>query len=125
MKHLVPLLIKFVMCFAILYIVAGLFYNWSFSAVFWTSLILTVGAYLIGDLWILPTTANMMATIADFILALLVVWIFGNLFLDKPVSLIREPLISAIVIMVGEWFFHKYMRHKFEGETYTGEGSHA
>ncbi|GGE26287.1 membrane protein [Pullulanibacillus camelliae] len=126
LKHFAPLLIKFIMVFAVLYVVAGLFYEWSFSSVLWTSIVLTVVAYLIGDLWILSTAGNVMATLIDFILGLSILWILGNVFLDRAVSMVREPMISALIIAAGEWLFHKYLverldRHEMKSRPMLGK----
>ncbi|MFD2922985.1 YndM family protein [Halobacillus naozhouensis] len=109
MKHIKALLIKFVMVTAVLWIVLGGFYDVSFADILTTSVLLTATAYLIGDLFILPKMGNTAATIADFGLALAGTWILGAFLFEAPVPLGTASLISAILIAVGEMFFHRYM----------------
>lgn len=110
MRHVRALAIKFVMVMVMLFLVLGLFYGVNFGDIFWTSVILTVGAYLIGDLFILPMAGNITATLADFGLAFAGVWLIGAPLFDLDVPLLGASLASAIAIAAGEWFFHRYMR---------------
>lgn len=51
-----------------------------------------------------------MATIADIILSFLVIWLMGDgMIKGAGDEIIRAALFSALVIGVGEWFFHKYL----------------
>lgn len=112
MEHARALIIKFVMIFAVLLIVLGLFYGVSFANIFWTSLILTVAAYLIGDLFILPMSNNITATLCDLGLAFLGIWLIGSYMYPVDVPVALAAIISALVIMAGEWFFHRYMENQ-------------
>ncbi|WP_163527390.1 YndM family protein [Halobacillus ihumii] len=109
MKHIKALLIKFVMVTAVLWIVLGGFYDVSFGDILTTSVLLTVGAYLIGDLFILPKLGNTAATIADFGLVLMGTWVLGAILFEADVPLGTASLISAVLIAVGEMIFHRYM----------------
>ncbi|WP_027416982.1 DUF2512 family protein [Aneurinibacillus terranovensis] len=110
MKHGTPLLIKFVMTMAILYIILGLFYTVTFGTVFTMSVAVTVLAYLLGDLFILPTTGNPIASAADMGLTFLIIWFLSYLLaVFIPMTAI---LISTIVIGIGEWFFHVYLQNR-------------
>lgn len=94
----------------VLWIVLGAFFNVSFGDILITSILLTGAAFLIGDLFILPKFGNPVATIADFGLALLGVWLLGALLFDPAISLGAAALLSAIVIAIGEFFFHMYLQ---------------
>ena len=65
MKHIVALLIKYTAITAVLLIMLSIFQGISIPRVLLISLFLR-GAYLIGDLFILPKYGNMIATMADF-----------------------------------------------------------
>ncbi|MDQ6466599.1 YndM family protein [Exiguobacterium acetylicum] len=53
---------------------------------------------------------NMMATIADILLSFFVIWVMGESMIKNPgEDIIQAALISALIIGVGEWFFHKYL----------------
>lgn len=66
MKHVKALLIKFIASFVLLYIVLGVMYTMTFGEVFLLSLVLGIVAYLIGDLFILPRTNNLVLYCSGF-----------------------------------------------------------
>lgn len=108
MKHVTALLIKFVMTTIVLEIVLGMLTNLTFTSVLYIAVAVTILAYIIGDLLILPATNNTVATIADIGLALATIYMFNFLWNTTTISFVNA-LISAVVIGVGEWFFHKYV----------------
>src|SRR5690625_3534318 len=110
MEHVKALIIKFIMCTAALWIVLSLFYGVSFGYVVWISLVLTVLSYSVGDLLILPNAGNAVATLADFGLTFLVVWLMGAYLFDPATPAALSAFFSAILIAVGEWLFHNYMK---------------
>jgi hypothetical protein len=78
MKHVKALAIKFVSSLVLLSLILGLFFDMAYSNIFLITLVLGVAAYLIGDLLILPRTNNTVATIADFGLAFLIIWLMSE-----------------------------------------------
>lgn len=127
MKHLKALIIKFVMSAVVLGIVLTGIYNYNFSESMLISLVLTVVAYALGDLLVYRNAAddsdykkrNTVATISDLILSFLVIWIMGASLLGNTSTIIQGSIISAIVIALGEWFFHKYLdKHVFNTDNY-------
>lgn len=132
MKHVKAILIKFVMIAVVLGIVLTGIFDGEFEDTLLISLVLTVVAYIIGDLFILRKTGedrdrnadhnkrNTIATVSDAILAFLVVWIMGrNLFTDDS-DVLMASIISAVIIAVGEWFFHKYLdKNVFDEKHYN------
>lgn len=92
----------------LLYVILGLMYDMSFSNVFLISLVLGLASYVIGDLFLLPKTNNTIATLADFGLAFMIIWILGES-LTYGESLLLASLISAAGVAVFEYFFHKYV----------------
>jgi hypothetical protein len=112
MKHLKALTIKFIMVTAMLTIVLGLFYGVNFGDILMLSVIVTAAAYLIGDLFILPQFGNTTATIADFGLAFIAIWLFGANIIEEAIPIVTASLLSAAAISIGEWFFHKYMKNQ-------------
>lgn len=108
MKHVRALIIKFVASLALLYIILGLVYGLTFGEVFLLSVVLGVAAYLIGDRLILPRTNNVVATIADFLLAWMIIYLFANgMTVDGNVY--RASLIAAAGTGLFEIFFHRYL----------------
>lgn len=116
MNHIKALAIKFVSTLVVLFIILGLFYDMAFRNVFWISLVLTVAAYLIGDMLILPRTNNTIATIADFGLAFFVIWLMGDN-LTYGASVFTPALITAAGVAIFEYFFHKYVSNRVINET--------
>ncbi len=108
MKTITALIIKFIMIVAVLWIVLGLF-GVSFANILLTSVVLT-GVSFIGDMFVLPRVGNVAATIADFGLALVLVWLVGTYFFNQPIRLGMAALLSAIILAVGEFVFHKYLQ---------------
>jgi hypothetical protein len=82
--------------------------NLTFGEILWISLFVTLIAYLIGDLIILRASNNTVATLADFGLSLVTIYLF-NVFWYRDNIPFLSALISAAVLGVGEWFFHKYL----------------
>jgi uncharacterized BrkB/YihY/UPF0761 family membrane protein len=117
MEHAKALVIKFVMLAAVLGIILTGFFGVSFTDSLLISVVLTILAYIAGDLLIFRTTGdrsdqvrrNLIATISDAVLAFLVIWFMGNSLVASDNDIITASLISAIVIAAGEWFFHKYL----------------
>lgn len=57
----------------------------------------------------LPICGNLIATVADFGLALISIWLISSYILGLSIPLVTGVLTSAVVITFGEWFFHKYL----------------
>jgi hypothetical protein len=108
MKHVKALLIKFISTLALLTIILGLFFDMAFSNIFLITLVLGIAAYLIGDLFTLPRTNNLFATLADFGLAFFIIWVMSiNLtFGDGHVLM---SLLGALGVALFEYLFHRYL----------------
>lgn len=114
------LLIKFIMTLVVLWIVLGWIYGVSFTDVLITSVVLT-GVGFIADVYILPRIGNVFASIADFGLALVVIWLVGSYLFEPPVPLWSAAFLSALIIMIGELFFHRYMESTVFDEEINSE----
>jgi hypothetical protein len=99
----------------VLEIVLLLFSDLTFTSILWISLVVTALAYIIGDLFILPATNNLVATIADIGLSLVIIYLF-NFFWNTNDIPFLSALVAAVVIGVGEWFFHKFIDRKVEDD---------
>lgn len=143
MNHAKALIVKFLMIAVVLLVILTVIYDVEIEKTLLISLVLTLIAYVLGDLMIFRKTGdgssnkqngnnvnnsngnnhshhrdphedhkkrNMMATIADIILSFLVIWLMGDgMIKGADDEIIRAALFSALVIGVGEWFFHKYL----------------
>ncbi len=121
MKHIYAVLIKYVMVTVITGVVLGGLTNLTFGDILYISAAVTILAYIIGDLLILSATNNTVATISDFVLSLVVIYLFNFLWTTKMITF-GDALITALVIGVGEWFFHKYVYNRVFPKT-PDEGS--
>ncbi|WKA54452.1 YndM family protein [Planococcus shixiaomingii] len=153
MNHIKALIMKFIMIAIVLSIILTGIFDVEFSDTLLISLVLTVVAYLLGDLMIFRKTGdrdahdrtgnndtaghsnsadhkkrNMMATIGDIVLSFLVIWLMGEMLFAKTDDIIAASLISALAIGAGEWFFHKYLdKNVFpekDGRAATGNTNH-
>ncbi|WP_077623190.1 DUF2512 family protein [Sediminibacillus massiliensis] len=107
MEHGKALGVKAIMVLPIMWIVLTLGFNVSFWSTTVLGIILIAGAYVLGDMMIFPKTSNMMATISDFGLSLIVLWI--GLAVIGAENTFLPALITAVVIAAGEWFYHKWL----------------
>lgn len=108
MDHLKALLLKLISSFVLLYIVFGIFTDMSVGRIFFTSLMVGVISYIIGDRLILPRSNNLVATIADFGLAFLIMWLLNR---NEVLTwnLYEMTLIAALGLTLFEYFFHNYL----------------
>ncbi|MEW9051984.1 MAG: YndM family protein [Neobacillus sp.] len=116
MKHEKALLIKFISTLALLTIILGLFFDMAFSNIFLITLVLGIAAYLIGDLFTLPRTNNLFATLADFGLSFFIIWVMSiNLtFGDGHVLM---SLFAALGVSLFEYLFHRYLANNILSHT--------
>lgn len=108
MRHFIAVLMKVGMVTIALLIVLTLFGNYPAVSTFWLALIIAGVSYVVGDIGILRISNNTVATIADLGLTTIVIWLVGPAIYGLVVPF-SWALISAVVIGIGEWFFHKYM----------------
>lgn len=100
----------------LLVLTAGFEVNW-YNAL-WISLVITVVSYFLGDYTILPRFGNKIATVADFGLVFLMTWLLletllvGTLNDDHTGSLVVASLITAVIISICEYVFHKWLLHQ-------------
>ncbi|MBO1624983.1 YndM family protein [Bacillus arachidis] len=112
MKHIVALLIKYTAISAVLLMILGIFQGVSIPRILLISLLITGTAYLTGDLFVLPRYGNMVATIADFGLSFLGIWVLTYLLTDNNFArnIVASSFWAAFLIGVIEVFFHIYMK---------------
>lgn len=132
MDHLKAILIKLVMITVVLGIILTGIYDGEFNDTFAISVVLTIIAYLIGDLLIFRkggndseySKRNTIATISDIILAFIVVYLMGKQLYVGEDNFVLPTLLSAVVIGIGEWFFHKYLNNHVFGEKRNNNHHH-
>jgi uncharacterized protein YebE (UPF0316 family) len=79
----------------------------SFLNAFITASVLTIIAYVVGDQLILRATNNTIATLADFMLAFVLLWIAGES-MNWEITL-GEIFIISLLVAISEWMFHRFV----------------
>lgn len=110
MDHVKALAIKFAITAIVLYSILGIFYTATMGEIFLITVLVTGVAYVIGDLFILPRFGNLTATIADFGLCFLAVWMLSSFFFGAGTSIFAASAFAALFIAIGEAIFHIYMQ---------------
>ena len=111
MKHSSALLIKFLMVTVALEIILNMLTDLTFTDILYIAIAVTLLAYIIGDLIVLPASNNTVATIVDGVIALTIIYTSNYLWDVRYISF-YDALVAAAVLGVGEWFFHKYVGRK-------------
>lgn len=108
MKHISALILKALLTGAIIYLVLPR-YGVTSTGLIWTTIAtVVIAAYVVGDLAILPSTNNTIASVADAGLAAAITWFVNNR--GGHVLLSTTGLIiAAVAIAIGEYFFHMYL----------------
>ncbi|WP_407268618.1 YndM family protein [Radiobacillus sp. PE A8.2] len=113
MKHIKAFLLKFLVIAITLLSILAIFNHASITNIIIMSVLVTGVSYVIGDLFILPKLGNLIATIADFGLSFIAVWILGGIVFDTGVvGIVSASLIAAILISCSEALFHIYMQNR-------------
>jgi hypothetical protein len=120
MKHVRALAIKFISTLVLLYIILGVFNDVAFRNVFLISLVVSIAAYLIGDMFILPRTNNTIATLSDFGLAFAIIW-FMSENLTYGDSMLGEAFTAALALGLFEFMFHRYLAKNILPDQESGE----
>ena len=121
MQHVKALAIKFVMILAVLTFIHTIIFNGAFTDTLIISAVLTVAAYVLGDLMIFRKAGNdaspnndhykrnIIGTGSDLVVAFLIIWILGELLFTNDMNIVGSAVISALIIGLGEWVFHIYL----------------
>jgi cell division protein FtsW (lipid II flippase) len=108
MRHLIALLMKYILLATACFAIWPLFFDISAADILFFSLVLTLIAYPLGDLWILPRFGNFAATFADFGLVFFAAWFaLGNFQIDA--SILNAAFFTALLAALGEALFHSYV----------------
>lgn len=109
MVYFRALAVKFVMTFVILWLILRLFYANPIGPIFLLAITITVIGFIVGDLYFLPRFENWGATIADFLLILVILSLFNMYVHPLATTILTTAGITAILLSIGEFFYHKYL----------------
>ena len=108
MEHVRALIIKVLMIGVITMVVLSMFRGITPADSIYIAIVITLVAYVLGDMLILPAYGNLAASISDGIIAFLIAWLTPFVAPNIPVTLGNALAVGALV-GIGEWFFHKYV----------------
>ena len=108
-RHVTALLIKFAMVAIISIVLLPIFSQITAIQAFVIGLVLTIAAYLIGDLWILHRYGNGIAIVGDVVMAALVIGLADQILHNAITITAAGWVITLALIAFGEWYFHKYL----------------
>jgi len=103
----VKFLFKWVLNGIIVTLLTAWYADTTYLAALLAASVLSVIAYLAGDLFLLPNTNNTVATIADFALAAVYLGIVAYLFAWN--LSFGEILIISALVAWAEWLYHRYI----------------
>jgi len=112
MRHLKALLIKFIVISVVVLSMLPIFETASVTDILFISLLVTGIAYIIGDLFILRKFGNFSATLADFGLAFVSIWMLASFLIEAAYPIVIVSLFSAFFIAICEAFYHAYLIEK-------------
>jgi len=108
MRHILRIVMKFIAAVVVLGIIDALGYDLGASDILGISAVLAIVSYVVGDLFILRVTNNTVATIADFALAFVILYLMiDNMTIEDDV--LSASLIGSIAITAIEIFFHRLL----------------
>ncbi|SFE17947.1 Protein of unknown function [Lentibacillus persicus] len=118
MIHLKALGIKAIAIGITVFSLFGIFYDANLTNLFWVSLLTTGLSFLIGDLFLLRRLGNLTASIIDFPLAFVTLWVLCGMFIEASFPIISVSLIAAFFITCCEPFIHTYLNENLEAERF-------
>ncbi len=110
MKHVYALLIKFAVIAIVLEFTMLFLTNLNFIEILYVALTVTLVAYVVGDLLILPLSNNTVATLADAGLAAFIIYLYNFAWVNSLITF-TTAIIAGALVGIAEWFFHKYVAH--------------
>ncbi|KSU85879.1 Protein of unknown function [Fictibacillus enclensis] len=106
--HILRIVMKFIAAAVVLGIIDALGYDLGASDILGISAVLAIVSYVVGDLFLLRVTNNTVATIADFALAFVILYLMiDNMTIEDDV--LSASLIGSIAITAFEIFFHRLL----------------
>ncbi|RXY98406.1 YndM family protein [Fictibacillus sp. S7] len=106
--HILRIVMKFIAAAVVLGIIDALGYDLGASDILGISAVLAIVSYVVGDLFLLRVTNNTVATIADFALAFVILYLMiDNMTIEDDVF--SASLIGSIAITAFEIFFHRLL----------------
>ncbi|HHU55958.1 MAG TPA: DUF2512 family protein [Acholeplasmataceae bacterium] len=107
-RSFVAILVKLVLTFLAAWLAFDIVIDNGFVQIVLFSVVVTVINYLIGDMIILRRFGNVIAAIADGIIAMIIAYVFEFLSDDFNVTF-GAVLVFGILIAISEYVLHKFI----------------
>ncbi|MBH0163564.1 YndM family protein [Fictibacillus sp. 7GRE50] len=109
MDQVKVIIMKFLVCLIAFWIGLDLFFDASISDIVSFAVTTTAITYIVADRILLPRIGKNNTLMAEFILAYMVVWIFGSILLNGYMQIAWGSVIAAGIITATEVFVHQYL----------------
>lgn len=106
LNHGKALMIKAMLVFPVVWLTLTVFFDVSLLDSTLLGLAILLVGYA-GDMTILPSMGNLSATIGDFVLTALILWLGLDMLGYEEYG--TESLLTAAVVAAGEYFYHKWL----------------
>ena len=112
MHHFYGLVAKLLWSTAILVGILTFVYHYNIYAILGLATLIVSISYVVGDLYILKNSSNLIASLSDLALTTLLIIFAGPLITGFGIP-IWLAFVNALIITAGEWFLHKYLSKHF------------
>lgn len=124
MDHLKVLGVKLLLIFFSVLAMYELFDGTTLGVIVWMSVLTTIISYIVGDLLILRRSSNLFASLFDFGLAFITLWLLSNMYIGGGTAIAVASLLAAFFIACCEPFIHLYMIRKAKEPCIERRGVH-
>jgi len=104
-KHFNAVLTKFLLIITIFGLIMPVTGNITTLTAVIAAMVLTLTAYFIADLIILPLYGNRLAVLADVLITVVVAWEMVRL-VERVYLPVPGLIIIAVLVGLGEWYYH-------------------
>ncbi|MEW6624241.1 MAG: DUF2512 family protein [Bacillota bacterium] len=108
---LYSLAVKFIMIALVMVFALTIFGNTTLISALLSALTLTLFAYIVGDLGILPNFGNTITAVVDGVIALVILIALNALIPDINIGFFYAMIIG-IIIGGGEYIFHQFLKER-------------
>ncbi len=104
------LLVKLIITFAAAWVAFTLVDGNTMGWALWVATLGTIINYVVGDLLVLPSLGNVIASVGDGLMAAIIAYAIDAFSVNFATSF-TSLLIFAIIVTVAEFFFHMYLKN--------------
>lgn len=109
MHHFYGIVLKLLWVSLVLTGILTMIYHYHFWSVFGIACLIVGISFVVGDIYLLRTTNHLITLAADFLLVTLLIVFAGSLTIGEGIPF-SIALISSLIITIGEWPLHLYLR---------------